>query len=326
MKALILAGGYGTRLRPLTYTRPKHLLPIANRPHIEHVLDMLRASDIGEVVLLTSYLADAFASVRARASDRGMKLDIAHEVEPLDTAGALKNAQELVGDQTFLAFNGDILSDLNLTRVLEWHRAHSGQGTIVLTPVADPSAFGVVPTDADGRVLGFIEKPPPGKAPTNQVNAGVYVLEPSVLDRVPANQPYNAERQLFPELAAEGALFALSTDAYWMDIGTPEKYLQANLDALGGRFKTTAVPSPGEGAVLTGEGAAVSPSATVSSVCLGSDVNIGAEAVVRSSVLLPKAEVGRGAKVEGSVLGEGATVAPGAHVVRAAIADGETVS
>lgn len=326
MKALILAGGFGTRLRPLTYTRPKHLLPIANRPHIEHVLDMLLASDVKEVVLLTSYLADAFASVNQSITDRGMMLDIVHEVEPLDTAGALKNAEAVVGDETFLAFNGDILSDLDLRPVLDRHFSRSAEGTIVLTPVDDPSSFGVVPVDEEGKVLGFFEKPPPGEAPTNLINAGIYVLEPSVLARVPPHQSYSAERQLFPELAAAGRLFAVPmTDAYWMDIGTPEKYLQANLDALAGRFRTSAIDASADSSVLLGEGADVAATASVSEVCVGARARIEEECLVQRSVLLPRAVVGRGSTVMDCVLGEGATVARETELNAATIADGRSV-
>lgn len=325
MKALILAGGFGTRLRPLTYTRPKHLLPIVNRPHIEHVLDMLLASDITEVVLTTSYLAQAFAAVAASANERGMMLEVTHEKEPLDTAGALKHAAPVIGDETFLAFNGDILSDLDLRIAVRQHSSAAAEGTIVLTPVEDPSAYGVVPTDRDGRVLGFIEKPAPGTAPTNMINAGVYVLEPSVLDRIPPSIPYNAERQLFPQLAAAGRLFAFPTDAYWMDIGTPEKYLQANLDALRGSFKTEAVEAPGPVSVIAGAGATVAPTAAVSLSCLGDGVEIADNCIVERSVLLPQVAVGEGAELVACVVGEGARIAPGTRLSGAAIADGKSI-
>ena len=188
MKALILAGGFGTRLRPLTLTRPKHLLPIANRPHIEHVFDLLLKHDIDQAVLMTSYLAEAFADTMAGAAQRGMSLEITNEVEPLGTAGALKNAEHLVGDEPFLAFNGDVLTNVDLGAVLDFHRAREAEASIVLTPVEDPSAYGVVPTKEDGTVLGFIEKPPRGRAPTNLINAGIYVFEPSILDRIPPDR------------------------------------------------------------------------------------------------------------------------------------------
>lgn len=327
MKALILAGGFGTRLRPLTYTRPKHLLPIANRPHIEHVFDLLHSHGITDVVLLTSYLADAFDEVIAAARVRGLEVLVAREPEPLGTAGALKNAQELVAGETFFAFNGDVLTDLDLGAVLAFHRARAADATIVLTPVDDPSSFGVVPTAPDGRVLGFIEKPPPGQAPTDEVNAGVYVFEPHVLERIPPGEVCSAERELFPQMIAEGArLYALATGAYWMDIGTPEKFLQANLDALEGRYRTAAVPDPGPGAVLAAAGAEVAPGARVSSACLGAGSRVASDAVVERSVLLPGALVGEGARVRGCTLGEGAIVEPGAEVSGRAVADGDTVA
>ena len=326
MKALLIAGGFGTRLRPLTYTRPKHLLPIANRAHIHHVFDLLQRHGIDEAVLLTSYLAEAFEEAVRDAAARGMRVEVTHEEEPLGTAGAMKNAEALVGDETFFAFNGDILSDLDLTAMLGFHRSRDAEGTIVLTPVEDPSAFGVVPTDEDGRVQGFIEKPPPGEAPTNLINAGVYILEPSVLERIPEGVEWSAERALFPGLVEEGArLYATATDAYWMDVGTPEKYLAANLDALAGRFRTEAVPDPGPHANSVAEGAEVAPGARVSSACLASNVVVEEGATIERSVLLPGVVVSEGAEISDSILGADAKVSAGAHLSGATIGDGTTV-
>jgi mannose-1-phosphate guanylyltransferase len=326
LKAFILAGGLGTRLRPLTYTRPKHMLPIANRPHIEHVFDLLEKCGVQEIVLLTSYLAEHFAGVVEDAAARGLDFAVAHEEKPLGTAGAFKNAEDLVGDEAFLAFNGDILTDIDLDNVLEFHRTKDAEATIVLTPVEDPSAYGVVPTDDGGRVLGFIEKPPRSEAPTNLINAGIYVFEPTILDRVPAGKVYSAERELFPGLVEEGArLFATGTDAYWMDIGTPKQYLRANLDALLGRYRTSAVESPGNGAVLSSDGAQIAATASVRTVCLGRGARIEDGSTVERSVLLPGAVVGAGANVQTSIVGEDARVRPGAVLSGAAIADGQTV-
>ena len=325
MKALILAGGLGTRLRPLTFTRPKHMLPIANVPHIEHVFDLLRRHGIDEVVLLTSYLADAFSEVIDRAAGRGMSVVTTFEEEPLGTAGALKNAQGFVGDDTFVAFNGDILTDLDLTAVLGWHREKGAEATIVLHAVDDPSAFGVVPTDADGRVLGFIEKPPPGEATTNLINAGVYVLEPSVLERIPAGRVWSAERQLFPQLVDDGAaLFALGTDAYWTDIGTPDKYRQANLDALVGRYPVPGIRI-GRDQTIVAADAQVDGGARVHASCLGPGCVVGSGALIEESVLLAGARVEPRASVIRSVLGAGSVVARHAVVEDAAIGDDGTV-
>ena len=321
MRALVLAGGFGTRLRPLTFTRPKHLLPIANVPHIDHVMTLLLRHGIEDVVLLTSYLADAFADVTARAENRGMSLQTTLEPEPLGTAGAFKNAQDHVGDEAFVAFNGDVLTTVDLGRVIEWHRARGAEATIVLHEVDDPSAFGTVPTDDDGKVLGFIEKPAPGEAVTNLINAGIYVFEPSVLDRIPGGRPWSAEHQLFPQLVEDGTLYAVSDDdAYWLDIGTPDKYREANLDALRGRFGEVV----GAGKLL-GPGTDVAGDAEIELSCLGAGCVVASGARVAESVLLPGVVVGRDAVVSRSVLGEGVAVTPGAVVEDAAVGDGETI-
>ena len=325
MKALILAGGLGTRLRPLTYSRPKHLLPIANVAHIEHVFTLLERHGVGEVVLLTSYLAEAFEATVERAAERGLTVTVAHEREPLGTAGALKNAQHLVGEDTFLAFNGDVLTDVDLTAIVDWHRGRGAEASIVLTSVEDPSAYGVVPTKPDGRVLGFIEKPPAGEAPTNLVNAGVYVCEPRLLDRIPAGRVCSAERELFPLMVDDGSLFAHGTDAYWMDIGTPEKYLQANIDALAGRYVCSAVTHPDEKMALLAPGAGIHESAQVSSSCLGPGSRVEADAIVERAVLLSGATVGVGATVRDSVLGERTAIGPGVVIEATAIGDGDIV-
>jgi NDP-sugar pyrophosphorylase family protein len=324
VKALLLAGGFGTRLRPLTHTRPKHLLPVANRAHIVHVFDLLQRHGVDDAVLLTSYLASTFDHLVDVARGRGLNLEVSREIEPLGTAGALKNAADLTGGETFLALNGDVLTDVDLTEIVEFHRRSEAEATIWLTPVEDPSAFGVVPTDADGRVEQFIEKPPPGEAPTNLINAGVYVLEPSVLDRIPPGVTWSIERATFPQLVDEGArLYGIERDGYWMDIGTPQKYLQANLDALEGRFA-------GEGIAVTGdrvvaEDSRVAPGARVSCSCLGAGTVVEAGATVETSVLLPGVSVGKGARVRGSVLGEGVKVAPGVTVDGATAGDQEIV-
>lgn len=319
MKALLLAGGFGTRLRPLTYTRPKHLLPIANRPHIEHVFDLLLTHDIDEIILTTSYLAEAFDDTRRSVADRGLALRVTHEEVALGTAGAVKNAEAEIGDETFMVFNGDVLTDVDLDRLLDFHVDNRAEATILLTPVEDPSAFGVVPTEADGRVTGFIEKPPREEAPTNLINAGVYVLDPSVLQRIPPGKEWSVERALFPEMVAGGArVFALSTDAYWMDVGTPEKYLQANMDAISGRF------IPRHGSAVASD-VTVAADAKIRSSCVGGGARIEAGAVVDGSVLLPGVVVSANATVAGSILGEGVVVADGSEVSGATVGDFETV-
>jgi mannose-1-phosphate guanylyltransferase len=325
MQALLIAGGFGTRMRPLTYTRPKHLLPIANKPHIEYVFDLLQRHDVNEVVLLTSYLAEAFTQTVTAASDRGMQVRICREETPLGTAGALKNAAEMVGSETFFAMNGDVLTGADLSALLEFHRASGGSGTILLTPVEDPSQFGVVAADSRGCVEAFIEKPPKGEAPTNLINAGIYVLEPEIFDQIPEGEEYSAERQLFPALVEQKELFAMSTDAYWLDVGTPSKYLQANLDALDGTLVVEEISMIAEGSVLRGEASVVAEGAEVTRSCLGDGVKIGADATVTASVLLPEVEVGERSVIERSILGEGVRVADNISLVGATVGDGEHV-
>ena len=325
MKALLIAGGFGTRLRPLTLTRPKHLLPIANRPHIEHVFGQLQKHGITDVVLLTSYLAEAFTGVIESAAARGLSVEVAHEQEPLGTAGALKNAQHLLDDETFFAFNGDVLTDCDLTALLRFHRERQARATILLTPVDDPSAYGVVPTDEQGKVSGFIEKPPPGEAPTNQINAGVYILEPPVLDHIPAGIQVSIEREVFPQMADRGELFAAPADAYWMDIGTPAKYLQANMDALSGAFPTDAVPEPRPDGMLVHPDARIDEAARVSSACIGPSCVVERGATVTEAVLLANVRVCEGARVSRSVLGEGCAVSSGAVLEDEAVGDHQQV-
>jgi len=326
VRALILAGGFGTRLRPLTYTRPKHLLPIANRPHIDHVLDLLQRHGVHEAVLLTSYLAEAFEDTVARARSRGFTMNVTHEEEPLGTAGAIKNAEEFARDGTCLVFNGDVLTDVDLAELVRFHREREAIGTIYLTPVTDPSAFGVVPTADDGRVTGFIEKPPRGEAPTNLINAGIYALEPAILDRIPAGEVWSSEHQLFPSLVADDAgLFATSLPGYWKDIGTPANLLGANLDALSGAYRADAVPAPGPRASLVADSAEVDEEAQVITSCIGPGVRLFPGAVVKRSLLLPGVTVAQGARVTASILGEGVAVAEGAELEDETVGDSERV-
>jgi NDP-sugar pyrophosphorylase family protein len=302
VKAIVLAGGEGTRLRPLTYTTPKPLLPIVNRPFLEHQLSWLAGHGVTEVVLSLGYRSDAFAG----RSFCDLPLQVAVEPEPLGTAGAIRFAAEVGGvTSRFLVCNGDVLTDLDVSALVRFHGQRDAEATIALTRVDDPSAFGVVPTDDEGRVLRFVEKPPPGEAPTDWINAGTYVLEPSVLDDIPAGRAVSIERETFPGLLARhGRLFALPSPAYWLDIGTPAKYLEANADRL----------DRSGGGSLVGPGATVAPGAVVDGSVLGAGAVVEAGAKVLRSVLFDGARVGAGAEVTDSVLGAGAHVEAGAAV------------
>ena len=227
MRAVVLVGGEGTRLRPLTLTTPKQMLPIVEQPMIERVLGHLATHGIDDAVLSLGYRPDAFINAYPSGTIAGVALTYAVEPTPLDTAGAIRFAANHAGiDDTFVVVNGDVLTDSDISALIDFHRSSGAEGTISLTPVEDPSAFGVVPTDPQGRVEAFIEKPPRDEAPTNYINAGTYVFETSVLDRIPADRRVSIERETFPALVESGTLYALGSEAYWLDTGTPDAYLR----------------------------------------------------------------------------------------------------
>ncbi len=208
MRAVVLVGGEGTRLRPLTLTTPKQMLPIVEQPMIERVLGQLARHGIDEAVLSLGYKPDAFIDAYPEGSVSGVRMTYAVEHDPLDTAGAIRFAADHAGiDETFVAVNGDVLTDIDIGALVDLHRRHGATGTIALTPVEDPSAFGVVPTDEEGRVTAFIEKPPRDEAPTNLINAGIYVLEPSVLASIAPDVRVSIERETFPALVEKGSLY-----------------------------------------------------------------------------------------------------------------------
>jgi len=322
MKAVVLVGGEGTRLRPLTLSAPKQMLPIVGVPMIERVLGHLASHGVDEAVLSLGYLPDAFMEAYPDGHASGVQLTYAVEPEPLDTAGAVRFAATFAGvDQTFVVVNGDVLTDLDLTALVAFHRERGAEGTIALHPVADPSAFGVVPTDDDGRVTAFVEKPPRDEAPTNEINAGTYVLEPSVLRRIPAGGRVSIERETFPAMVRDGGLFARADDAYWLDTGTPAAYLEANFDYVRGRRGPVVAPGlvdRGDGILVEGdsviEGTVVGPSvvfagcriesgAVVERSILGPGTDVAAGAVVTDSVLMEGCHVAADAKVAGSIMG-----------------------
>jgi mannose-1-phosphate guanylyltransferase len=307
MQAVVLVGGRGTRLRPLTYTRPKQMLPIVNRPMVELVVGHLAAHGVDDVVLSLGYRPDAFVEAYPDGRCAGASLHYAVEPEALDTAGAIRFAALDAGiEGRFLVINGDVLTDLDIGRLVAFHEDRGAEATITLHRVADPSRYGVVPTDDAGRVQAFIEKPPAAEAPTNLINAGTYVLERSVVDRIPGGRRVSVERETFPAMCDDGTLYALDGDTYWIDTGTPREYVQAQLDLLDGA----------RGPALDGvhPEAKISDGAEASRTAVGAGAVIEAGAQVSCSVLLPGARVGAGAVVERSVLGEAAEVAPGAQV------------
>jgi mannose-1-phosphate guanylyltransferase len=319
MRAVVLVGGFGTRLRPLTLNTPKQMLPVVDRTMLEHVVGGLGRQGVTEVVLSLGYREDVFRDAYPAGECAGVALTYAVEPEPLDTAGAVSFAAAAAGiNETFVVVNGDVFTDLDLRAVWDRHREVSAEATIALTPVDDPSRYGVVPTDADGKVLGFVEKPPRDQAPTNWINAGTYVLEPSVLDRIAPDRKVSIERETFPELAANGSLWAVQSDAYWVDAGTPATYVQVQLDLIDHRWG-----SPTEAVAAN---ATVADNARIDHSVVMAGVRVDADALIRDSILMPGAHVARGAVIDGSVVGPGAVVGGGAKVSGLSIiGDGQMV-
>jgi mannose-1-phosphate guanylyltransferase len=314
VKAVILVGGEGTRLRPLTYEAPKQMLPIVGVAMLERVVGRLVHHGVTEAILSLGYLPDRFIAAYPTFELAGVPVSYAVEPEPLDTAGAIRFAADHGKiDDTFLVVNGDVLSEIDVTRLLNFHKERRALATISLHPVEDPSRFGVVPTDADGRVLDFVEKPPKHEAPTNEINAGFYIMEPEVLDTVAPGERVNVERVTFPKLAADGRLFALRDDSYWLDTGTPQAYLTAHADVLSGRHVVTTSPPVANGSWIH-DTATIASSASVTASSVDRSCRVGDGAVVESSVLLPGCVIEEGAIVRDAIIGWSALVGAGATI------------
>lgn len=333
MRAVILIGGMGTRLRPFTLATPKPLLPVLNRPFLEYQFMVLRRHGIKEVVLCTSYHASAFRRAFGTGRRLGLELFYVRERLPLGTGGALKNAETLLSGTT-LVLNGDVLNALDLSAFLRFHRARRAEISIALTRVKDPTRYGLVLTDEKGIVRRFLEKPSWDEVETNSVNAGAYLFEPSVFAHLPPGKPYSLERGLFPERLAAGARIAgFVASGYWIDIGTVEAYLQVHLDIL----KERAPFKPGPGArpfknsdgarVAAGPGVRVAPFVRFSgAVSIGANARIGRGAQLSDCVVLAGAVIGAGARVERCVVGAGARVGTHASLgPGTALAGGSTV-
>jgi mannose-1-phosphate guanylyltransferase len=342
VQALVLAGGEGTRLRPLTYTTPKPVMPLAGRPFLSFMLDWARAHGVDEVILSCGFMSDAVKIVLGDIYD-GMRLRYVVEDEPLGTAGPVRLAHdEGVLEERLLVLNGDVLTDIDLTAEIECHERTGARATLALFPVEDTSSYGVVPTADDGAVEAFIEKGG-GEAPTNRINAGAYVIERDVVERIPAGRPVSFEREVFPSLVGEG-LYGYQAAGYWIDIGTPERYLEATWDLLAGRVKSTLPPRDETGSLVYENclvsGAHVGPQSVLGRHCsVGTDarversvlherVHVGADATVVESVLAERVRVGERARVgPGAMVGAGAVIPPGTVLpVGARVEPGEVVA
>lgn len=292
MDAVVLVGGFGTRLRPLTHTVPKPLLPVGNVPIVTRILASLEKAGITRAVLALGFKPEPFREAFPDGRCGAVALEYAVEPEPLDTAGAIAFAARHAGiDSTFVVANGDILTSLDISRVVAFHRANRAEGTLHLIPVDDPSQFGVVETAGDGHVTRFVEKPQPGETDSRNVNAGTYVLEPSVIDRVPLGAKLSIERVVFPEMVAAGSLYAMSTDDAWIDTGRPDTFLAANLAMVRAAGSSIVDPS-----------ASVADGVLVAESVVGGGAVIGAGASVTRSVIFPGATVAAGCVVTGSLV------------------------
>jgi mannose-1-phosphate guanylyltransferase len=325
MQAIVLVGGEGTRLRPLTESTPKPALTLVDRPFLAYMVEWLGRHGVTEVVLACGFLPDVLREALVGEEERaGVRIRYVVEPEPLGTAGAIRFAADQLGEELedrFLALNGDVLTDLDLTALLHAHAERSARATIALHPVEDSAAFGLVHSGAEGEVLAFLEKT--GEASPGEVNAGMYALERSVLDLIAPGENVSIERDVFPRLVGED-LHGLLLDGYWVDIGTPERYLQASWDILEGRVETRVEPTaPGRFVAAGAEvaaGAAIGPRAVIAPRC-----RVGEAAEVRGSVLLGGCTIGAGARVTDSILAGGAEVAPGAVVEGVVAAEGERI-
>jgi len=337
--AVVLVGGAGTRLRPLTYALPKPMLPVVERPMIARVVEWLASYDVTSVVLSLGYQPDAFVDAFPDGSWAGVDLLYAVEPEPLDTGGAIRFAACSAGvdGEPIVVVNGDVLTDLDLGELVKFHASHGGEATISLTPVEDPSAYGVVPTDPDHKVLAFIEKPKREDAPTNFINAGTYIFEPSVVAGIEGGRRVSVEREVFPQLVERRSLYAVESTAYWLDTGTPERYLKAQIDVMNGARPSVALPeciavapgiyvAPGGrldgdvgGCAFVGQSATVDAGAYVADAVIGASCHVAPGARIVHSVLLPGAVVREGAVIEHSVVGPSSVIGAGASIVAGSV-------
>ena len=343
MKALILVGGQGTRLRPLTVNTPKAMMPVLNRPFLEHVIRRLAGYGIKEIILTQGHLSQPIEGYFGDGGRFGVSLRYVVEDSPLGTAGAVKNAEKHLGD-CFLVLNGDIFTDLDIAAMIRFHRERKAVATISLTPVEDPTRYGLIETGPSGRVKRFLEKPSPDQITTDMINAGTYVLERRVLDGVPPQTQWSFERQLFPSLLESGQrVFAYPSPAYWMDIGHPKDYFQLNVDLLKGKSNQHIPARPDE--VSVGKGSQVDETASLTGPALigrncrigrrvkmtgptviGDNCRLDEGAVIEESIIWHDTRIGAGARVEKSIIGEGCHIEAGSVVNDSVLGDNVTVA
>jgi mannose-1-phosphate guanylyltransferase len=344
VKAVILAGGEGTRLRPLTLTLPKPVVPVVDRPFLCHQLDLLATVGVREIVFSVAYRPERIQAVFGDGGSFGVKIHYAIEETPLGTGGAVRNALPFLDERT-VVLNGDVLTDVDLPAVVARHEATRASTTLLLTPVPNPAAYGLVEIDEDGRVLRFLEKPDPSQITTDTINAGIYILETRILDLIPAGVKHSIERGFFPDLLARGdRVTGVVHRGYWIDIGTPEKYLQVHRDILGGAFAVDLGARSRGGVVAPharvspearlvppfyiGPGCRIEAGAEIGpTASLVGEVSVAAGARVRDSVVWSGTSVAAEASLEGALVGPGVTI--GAHATvkpGAVLGEGSSVS
>ncbi|EHI46509.1 glucose-1-phosphate thymidylyltransferase [Rhodococcus opacus PD630] len=322
--AVVLVGGKGTRLRPLTLSAPKPMLPTAGLPFLQHLLARIGAAGIKHVVLGTSFKAEVFEDYFGDGSKLGLEIDYVTETEPLGTGGGIRNVlPKLRGDHA-MVFNGDVLGGTDLGAILDTHRNRDADVTLHLVRVGDPRAFGCVPTDADGRVTAFLEKTQ--DPPTDQINAGCYVFKREIIERIPEGRAVSVEREVFPSLLAEDArVYGHVDSSYWRDMGTPEDFVRGSADLVRGIAPSPALDGP-RGESLVHPGAGVAPGALlIGGTVVGRGAEVGAGARLDGAVLFDGAVVEAGATVERSIIGFGARIGPRALVRDAVIGDGADI-
>ncbi len=322
MQALVLVGGKGTRLQPLTTEIPKPILTLVDRPFLSYMIEWLASHGVDEVVFACGFLPDQLQEVLGDGSESGPSLRYLVEPEPLGTAGAIKFAAPYL-EERFFALNGDVLTDLDLTELWNSHEKRNARLSLGLYPVDDPSNYGLVDLDADGSVLDFHEKPDPDHSGPGMISAGTYVIEREVLEMVPEDRNVSIEREVFPRLVDDG-LFGLRLDGYWMDIGTPDRYLEASWDIIEGRVDTAA-PANRDGVYVSpsaevADGARIGPRAVIGDGCA-----VAAGARISDSVLLDGCRIGEDAVVTESIFSPGVTVAPGASVGKRVLGKNERI-
>ena len=328
MKAIILAGGVGTRLRPLSCTRPKLLFPLLNKPLLDWTLERLAEAGVSGVTLAVKYMAEAFMQ-RYGESKHGIKISYSIEKKPMRTGGAIKYAEELIGhEEPFLVLNGDIFTTIDYKALINRHKQNKAIATIALYRVEDPSRYGTVKLTNQNRITQFTEKAPPQKAPSNLINAGVYILDPEIFNHIPGGRPVSIEHEIFPKLAEEGKLFGYEFKETWIDIGKPEDYLKTNRVLLDAEPKKRFLEKDvnlGEGVefndpVMVDSGVNVGQNSKIGPYAIiGRDVVLGTNVHLEDSVVFPEATISDHASVRGAVIGEGATIGRGAEIMEGCV-------